>query len=442
MGFESILGITASIIAIGTLAFQGFQKFQKRDFSEMLTELADRSTTIRRQHRILRVMNITLKASGCSLTHSYIENFISGGRSKSAIFHDICIQNAIEPTKTFCIRCLGYDEPKFRIEWQNYQRRSSAQLDMKMDVVTIDSEYSNDNAVIQDWDTDYVYISDKLKIIYPQFHKRLCAKFNELEIPFGEIVGTKDIWCRDYMPIQVTSNRFIGYRYNPDYLTTNESAYPNMPQFAHLKCSDIITGQDEVWKTNGFRYNLISSDIILDGGNAVIAGKRVILTDKIYSENNCLSIKEKEVLLYKIESIFGLTPTILSWRPKDDDIYGHSDGVVKPLPMLSQKETIMISPLFKNEREQLYKDLNTLFDIKEILFDVRGKDFEKYAWAYINFLQVGNKILVPSLGLPCEESVMNQIRQYFPNCIVDSIEMREVVDEGGALHCITWNIKK
>ena len=87
-------------------------------------------------------------------------------------------------------------------------------------------------------------------------------------------------------------------------------------------------------------------------------------------------------------------------------------------------------------------DLNTLFDIKEILFDVRGKDFEKYAWAYINFLQVGNKILVPSLGLPCEESVMNQIRQYFPNCIVDSIEMREVVDEGGALHCITWNIKK
>ena len=215
-----------------------------------------------------------------------------------------------------------------------------------------------------------------------------------------------------------------------------------MPQFAHLKCSDIITGQDEVWKKNGFRYNLISSDIILDGGNAVIAGKRVILTDKIYSENNCLSIKEKEVLLYKIESIFGLTPTILSWRPKDDDIYGHSDGVVKPLPMLSQKETIMISPLFKNEREQLYKDLNTLFDIKEILFDVRGKDFEKYAWAYINFLQVGNKILVPSLGLPCEESVMNQIRQYFPNCIVDSIEMREVVDEGGALHCITWNIKK
>ena len=148
------------------------------------------------------------------------------------------------------------------------------------------------------------------------------------------------------------------------------------------------------------------------------------------------------MLINKIESIFGLTPTILSWRPKDDDIYGHSDGVVKPLPMLSQKETIMISPLFKNEREQLYKDLNTLFDIKEILFDVRGKDFEKYAWAYINFLQVGNKILVPSLGLPCEESVMNQIRQYFPNCIVDSIEMREVVDEGGALHCITWNIKK
>lgn len=29
---------------------------------------------------------------------------------------------------------------------------------------------------------------------------------------------TKDIWVRDFMPIQVRAGKFIEYRYDPDYL--------------------------------------------------------------------------------------------------------------------------------------------------------------------------------------------------------------------------------
>lgn len=181
---------------------------------------------------------------------------------------------------------------------------------------------------------------------------------------------------------------------------------------------------------------------MLDGGNAVAAGKYIILTDKIYAENNCFTANQKKELRDKIKSISGLKPIILPWTPKGDDVYGHSDGMVKPLPHSTYEDAVLISPLFKKERDKLSKELSLYLNIKEIVFDVRGKDFERYAWAYINFLQVGNKILVPSFGLPCENSILSQIRQFFPECIVDTIEMREIANQGGALHCITWNIKK
>lgn len=445
MSIESILGISASIIAIGTLAFQGFQKYQKKDLSTMFTELADKDTTIKRQHQILRLIALNLKASNSSISKSYIDEFRSDGRSKSAIFHDICIKNAIEPTKTLCVRVLGYDEPAFRKEWHTLQTSSgisSKQIyDNPKDTGMIASD-KNSSAVIQDWDTDFVYISDMLKQVYPQFYNRLCDKFTKMEIPFGELVGTKDIWCRDYMPIQIARNKFIGYKYNPDYLNSDDLAYPHISQFAHLKCRDIITVQNDVWNKNGFQYNLISSDIVLDGGNAVVTCKYIILTDKIYAENSCSTPEQKQELLDKIESISGLKPIILSWTPNGDDVYGHTDGMAKPLPPTVHEDAVLISPLFKKERDKLSKELSLYMNIKEIVFDVRGKDFERYAWAYINFLQVGNKILVPSFGLACENSVLTQIRQFFPECIVDTIEMRKIANQGGALHCITWNIKK
>lgn len=304
------------------------------------------------------------------------------------------------------------------------------------------SEQTISQLYIQDWDADFVYISDTLKAYFPDFYHRLCGKFTEMGIPFGELEGTQDIWCRDYMPVQIAPETFVGYIYSPDYLQSNESAYPKHPELAHLRCCDLITKQEEVWRNNKLAYKLIGTDIVLDGGNVVLAGDFVLLTDKIYSENNCQSSQEKENLLKKIQEAFQRKPIIIPWQPKGDDVYGHTDGMVKAMPSLSSRPNLMISPLFKYERDSLHKALDKYFTLNEIAFSERGKNFAKYAWAYINFLQVGHKILVPSFGLPCEPSIMEQIRGFYPDCIVDSIEMREIADQGGALHCITWNIKK
>lgn len=192
MSIESILGISASIIAIGTLAFQGFKKYQKKDLSTMFTELADKDTTIKRQHKILHLIALNLRVSNSSISKTYIDAFAADGRSKSAIFHDICIKNAIEPTKTLCLRVLGYDEPTFRKEWHTLQAKSgisSQQITGNPTDTRMIASDKNSSAAIQDWDTDFVYISDMLKQVYPQFYSRLCDKFTEMGIPFGELEG-------------------------------------------------------------------------------------------------------------------------------------------------------------------------------------------------------------------------------------------------------------
>lgn len=37
-------------------------------------------------------------------------------------------------------------------------------------------------------------------------------------VKYAFLKGTKDIWCRDYMPVQTESGKFIQFKYNPSYL--------------------------------------------------------------------------------------------------------------------------------------------------------------------------------------------------------------------------------
>jgi hypothetical protein len=46
-----------------------------------------------------------------------------------------------------------------------------------------------------------------------------------MDIEWGEIEGTKDIWIRDYMPIQLSDDKFLVYKYDPDYLKDSGKEY-------------------------------------------------------------------------------------------------------------------------------------------------------------------------------------------------------------------------
>jgi len=61
-------------------------------------------------------------------------------------------------------------------------------------------------------------------------------------------------------------------------------------------------------------------------------------------------------------------------------------------------------------------------------------------WAYINFLQVGKNIIMPKFNIEEDSIAQQYIHEAFQDCNIRQIEMAEIAREGGALHCISWNV--
>ena len=72
--------------------------------------------------------------------------------------------------------------------------------------------------MITDDHTNSVYFSSLLPEKCPVLNAHIADALRKRDIPFTYLKGTKDIWCRDYMPIQIQKDRFVFYRYTPDYL--------------------------------------------------------------------------------------------------------------------------------------------------------------------------------------------------------------------------------
>src|SRR4051794_25387999 len=104
--------------------------------------------------------------------------------------------------------------------------------------------------MIAEWDTDRLFLSDRLENDFPtQFADlRLVLK----DVTIDTIPGTSDIWCRDYMPIQLDEDRFCQFVYAPDYLRDHQ----------HL-----ITPPDKCRLP--FVADHRQESIVLDGGNVV-----------------------------------------------------------------------------------------------------------------------------------------------------------------------------
>jgi agmatine deiminase len=100
---------------------------------------------------------------------------------------------------------------------------------------------------------DTVFIADGLDRRFPAVADGLRRVLADHGIPLRTIGGTKDIWCRDYMPVAVGVGAFVQFRYEPDYLEG----------FEHL-----ITRPADI-ETIPEIERCTSSTIVLDGGNVV-----------------------------------------------------------------------------------------------------------------------------------------------------------------------------
>ena len=274
--------------------------------------------------------------------------------------------------------------------------------------------------MINDYQMNVVYLADGIRHYMPL----AINLFNMLEDAGIEIhllrhtESPKHIWARDYMPLQLDENRFLQYRYAPDYLQDAPDyipPYETICRGLHLKCKQ--------------------TKLVIDGGNVVKCGNRVIMTEKVFKENPVFT---PDYLMRQLEEAFECEVCIIPWDRYE--IFGHADGMVRSI---GNNYVLMNNyiDLDKSFRDKLKRALEAGgFYVEELHYDLPRPS--KQSWAYLNFLQVNNCIFVPGLGLREDELAVEQIQNLYPHHRVLLVpDCLSIVKDGGALNCISWNIK-
>lgn len=276
-------------------------------------------------------------------------------------------------------------------------------------------------------ETNSVYFSELLSS-----DKRFAKTCNALtyllekhSIKYDFLKATKDIWCRDYMPIQTGKGKFVQFRYEPSYLK-DELEFQSEPK--------------KVCKSNNI--NPIFSKINCDGGNVVNWSDRAIISDRVFDENPEYSSKNK--LIAEIEKL--LEVEIIVIPQIKSDMTGHADGMVRFVDR---------NTLIGNDREQEYKYWknginkalkNYGLDYIDIPFlEHKERNYPYHAiGCYVNYLEVDNLIVIPIFETEKnkDQEVYDKFRMIFPDRKIETINYNEIGFYGGLLNCTTWTIKE
>ena len=264
-----------------------------------------------------------------------------------------------------------------------------------------------------------IYFSEWLKKDFSTLYNEIVTALDKHGAKHGLLPHTKDYWCRDYMPIPLADGRYMRYQYSHDYL--NDS-----------KDRNYITNPKPV--SDALDLSCIDTDIILDGGNIVRCGDKIVMIDKVFKENP--QYKESE-LITELEE---LLKAKIVWLPWDkNEKYGHSDGVLR---YIGDGKVLLTNDkdYDANTHERFHNILSEHFTVEELSYtQPSSKDNSQ---AYINFLQTDNVIILPKYGTHKDAEALAQIEQYFPKYKgrIEQVDARGITKKGGAFNCISWNI--
>ena len=272
--------------------------------------------------------------------------------------------------------------------------------------------------MISNFETNKVYIAQGLNSrAYCQVLESLLTTLDQQHVEWAQLPCTSSplhIWARDYMPVQVSENKFVRFNYSPDYLRD----YPEYKPDTSVILSEL-------------GLSVIDSDLVVDGGNVVSCGDKVIMTEKIFRENPRI---ERAKLVDTLSRLLEAEVVLI---PEDVyEEYGHADGMVRYMGACN----VLLNnycDFDKALRKRLLAALKPHFNITELHYG----SFTDNSWAYLNFLHIGQHIFIPMISDKLGDMALRQIDEAYPNCQCHTVSNCEsIVNDGGALNCSTWNI--
>jgi len=328
-----------------------------------------------------------------------------------------------------------------------------------MEKITIENFITDDK-------TNKLYISSLIDRMEGNLDIEVRSKLKSCIIDFCPncelLFNTRDVWTRDYMPIQLTDGLYLGFTYKPDYLIDYQKCTTNW------QLHNVHT-QKQVIRREHFEFDIVQMPIILDGGNvikAIVNNKPcIIMCDKVLLENNVIENEFRYWWERWWKDNFEGTEmqlVLLPWEGKEINPIGHADGIVR---YIGKNKVLMTNyadydKIYRKDYSKQYRQkLEEIgFEVIELRyldsFDYENDKMFKLlfdsTWCYINYLQIGNRILIPYLGYDVLDKVAKQqIEQAF-NTKVEQIDvdmafivkdMNNKQNSGGALNCLTWTIR-
>lgn len=276
---------------------------------------------------------------------------------------------------------------------------------------------------MQDCNTSFLYLTDTLPGKQPRFFPRFDKVLHDCGIKFAFLSNTKDIWARDFMPVQITKDRFVQFTYNPDYLRN------------YKKWRKTISDVNGICKAIDLKPS--KSDILVDGGNVVRSKDKVIMCDKVFKENPGW---EEKKLIKELEKLLEIDKLVLIPTDPHDE-FGHADGMASFL----DENTVLINEYSKYDDELRIQLISALHNANLNWIEVPYNPYynKKKSQAngiYINYLQMKNIVIVPTFKKKEDDSAVKLFEGLFKEKRIEAIESSEIASEGGVLNCISWNI--
>lgn len=426
MSIESIIGIVGGLLTIAVaLGFKfeviDIDVFKKRPAKEVFDKIVDKKTTDATRKILLKKLN-KYDFFNKQIKKEYIQAFALGKRGPEDLLFDICDSNNIEPTDDLSKNVLGYISSTLKTRYS--EKRQTVKE--KSTSTTMKPIKINKPEVIEPNPSggQTVYLSEILKKKYPDTCNKLISILEKHNVEYSFLKATKDIWCRDYMPVQTPSGKLIQFTYDPSYLRGNK------------EWEDSRSDVKEVCRLNNIE--VLFSDINLDGGNVLICDGRAIISDRIFSEN---PNRDKDELVMELSKL--LDCEIIIIPAENDDMTGHADGMVR----FVNKNTILGNNLeeeYKYWREGMQKVIDK-YNLKYINMPFFLPKDSKHPLSavgiYVNYLEVNNLIVLPVFGRDEDKQAIDIMQKIFPNKVIETIDYNDVALEGGLLNCTTWVIK-
>lgn len=426
MSLESIIGIIASLVTIATaigIKFDliDFDVFNKRPAKELFEQLISKKTTDAQRKKLIKKLN-KYEFFNKQIKKEYIQAFALGKRGPEDLLFDICDSNNIEPTDDMSKNVLGYISSTLKTRYS--EKRQSVKE--KSTSTTMEPTKFNKPEIIEPNPSggQTVYMSEILKKKYPDTCNRLISILEKHKVKYSFLKATKDIWCRDYMPVQTPSGKLIQFTYDPSYLRDNK------------EWEDSRSDVKEVCRLNNIEA--LFSDINLDGGNVLICDGRAIISDRVFSEN---PDRDKDEIVKELGQL--LECEIIIIPAENDDMTGHADGMVR----FVNRNIILGNNLeeeYKYWREGMQKVIEK-YKLKYINLPFFLPKDSKHPLSavgiYVNYLEVNNLIVLPVFGRDEDKQAIDIIQKTFPNKVIETIDFNAVALEGGLLNCTTWVIK-